>query len=93
MNNEDRISEIKEQLTNEQHFIDFLCSLPDDRYSFVFGIMKLAKLLEQQMVSSSDIKSANDVRTIYAIKGIVKTALMAFIYGKIQGKREERAKK
>lgn len=92
MSDERRI-EIVKQLTNNPDTVNFLCSLPDDRHPIVFAIMKLVKLLEYQIISDSDLKAANDVLQAYIISGTQKIALMAFMYGKIQGKREERRKR
>lgn len=91
--NEGRISEIKNQLTDEQRFIEFLCSLPEERYQHVFRIMKLVKLLDMQKISQYDKEFADDVYQAYATEGIITVTLMAYMYGKVQGKREIRKKK
>jgi hypothetical protein len=90
---DERKAEIENVLTNNPETVNYLCSLSEDRYPIVFKAMKLVKLLELQKVSNHDIKLADDVRDIYTINGVQKLALMAFIYGKIQGKTEERARK
>jgi hypothetical protein len=89
---EKRKQEIQKLLTDNPETVNYLCSLPDDRYEVMFTAMKLVKLLEMQRVSKHDEKCAKDVYRAYVLEKTGKIALMAFLYGKIQGKREERAR-
>lgn len=88
-----RKAEIINSLTDNPETVNFLCSLTEDRYQIVFEIMKLAKLLEQQKIRSQDMRDSEKVHSVYSMQGYSKLALMAFLYGKIQGKREERLKR
>jgi len=83
----ERINEIKKLLTDNPETIEVLCNLPEDRYQIVIESMQLVKLLEYQRVDS------NDVLDVYLMRDSSKIALMAFVYGKIQGKREERSRR
>jgi hypothetical protein len=89
----ERKTEITSSLTDYEPTVEFLLSLPEDRYQIVFQTMKLVKLLECQRISAVDIRDADNVRTAYSMSNISKLVLMAFMYGKIQGKREDRAKR
>jgi hypothetical protein len=88
-----RKAEIIKSLTDNPKTVNFLCSLPDDRYLIVFEHMLATKLLINQKVNASDTKAAEMVVSIFAKEGFQRVALMAFMYGKIQGKREERLKR
>lgn len=88
-----RKTEIINSLTDNPETVDFLCSLTEDRYQIVFDIMKLIKLLEYQKISLQDLKDAEKVRSAYLLHDNSKIAIMSFMYGKMQGKREERLKR
>jgi hypothetical protein len=88
-----RKEEIINLLTDNPETVNFLCSLTEDRYQIVFDIMRLVKLLEHQKISRQDIKAAEKVQSAYSLEDNSKLSIMAFMYGKIQGKREERLKR
>lgn len=90
---EERKSEIEKLLTDNPRTVNFLCSLPADRYAIVFEAMLTVKLLINQKVNASDTKATEMIVSIFAKEGFQRVALMAFMYGKIQGKREERLKR
>jgi hypothetical protein len=89
----ERKAEIELLLTDNPETVNFLCSLPEDRYPIVFEVMLTAKLLVYQKVNDNDTKAANMIASIFAKDGYQTVALMAFSYGKIQGKREERLRR
>lgn len=88
-----RKEEIEHLLTDNPETISFLCSLPEDRYPIVFEIMLTAKLLIYQKHNDNDTKVADMIASIFAKDSYQTVALMAFLYGKIQGKREERLRR
>jgi hypothetical protein len=90
--NKNRKEEI-EKLNAEQRTIDYLNSLTDEEYQETYEKMKLLKQLELQVLSEEEVKELKFICTIYANEGMKQVSHKSYLYGKIQGKKEERIRR